>query len=257
MAKDKKKELISSAILGIIFFSILLGFTLFTACDKASFETDESSMIKGYVESYRESYSRTVANSIEDALILAYIDDLDGKNYKLYISAKQYLFYKTKSHQASSEEGLLDFVTYKNESIITKAEYLTKDCKSKEEKARRLLKFVHKHIYDSSIEEEKNYVKHPIETMVEKCGDCEDLSILGAAMMKAVGIDVALISLPRHVALGISGDFNGHYVEGSDGKKYFYTETTGTNWLDRKNGWEIGQIPQKYKGEKYTLLIVK
>jgi hypothetical protein len=49
------------------------------------------------------------------------------------------------------------------------------------------------------------YPKYPLETLVEKKGDCEDQSILAAALLAAMGYEVALLILPIHVALGVAG----------------------------------------------------
>ena len=82
------------------------------------------------------------------------------------------------------------------------------------------------------------YPRYPVETLFDRGGDCEDTSILVAALLHRIGYDVALLLLEdaKHVAVGIliSGN-HGTYYE-YDNKKYFYLETTG-------DGWEIGVIP--------------
>lgn len=92
--------------------------------------------------------------------------------------------------------------------------------------------------------EEKDYPKYPVETLVEEAGDCEDFSILGAAILKVMGYDVALLFLPRHAALGVAGaeGIPGAYAE-YNGKRYYYCEITSA-------GWKIGQIPEEFKGAK-------
>ncbi len=86
------------------------------------------------------------------------------------------------------------------------------------------------------------YPRYPIETLVDRGGDCEDTSILTAAILNAMGYDVVLIQLPVHMAVGILGgeDVQGTYFKDGD-KKYFYLETTG-------EGWEIGEVPPQYSG---------
>jgi hypothetical protein len=84
------------------------------------------------------------------------------------------------------------------------------------------------------------YPKYPIESLVEEAGDCEDHAILAAALLKRMGIDVALLFCPGHVALGVAGaeGLPGTYVEDPrTGIKYFYGETTAA-------GWEIGELPK-------------
>ncbi|MEM1558577.1 MAG: hypothetical protein QXG12_08290 [Thermoproteota archaeon] len=82
------------------------------------------------------------------------------------------------------------------------------------------------------------YPRYPIETLFDRGGDCEDTSILVAALLDRMGYDVALLILPyeKHVAVGVSitGAYGNYYRY--DGKKYFYLETTG-------EGWEIGEMP--------------
>lgn len=84
------------------------------------------------------------------------------------------------------------------------------------------------------------YPRYPIETLVDKGGDCEDTSILLASIIEKMGYGVVLIELPHHCAVGVKGGENvyGTYWE-YEGSKYYYMETTG-------EGWEIGQLPEEY-----------
>lgn len=82
------------------------------------------------------------------------------------------------------------------------------------------------------------YPRYPIQTLFDRGGDCEDTSILVAALLDRMGYDVALLHLEnaQHMAVGVSiPSTYGSYYE-YDGKKYFYLETTG-------EGWQMGQIP--------------
>ena len=82
------------------------------------------------------------------------------------------------------------------------------------------------------------YPRYPLETLFDRGGDCEDTSILVAALLDRMGYDVALLWLEnaKHIAVGVSvpGTYGSYYTHGS--KKYYYLETTG-------EGWQIGQIP--------------
>ncbi len=82
-----------------------------------------------------------------------------------------------------------------------------------------------------------DYPKYPIETLFERGGDCEDTSILAAALLDQMGYDVALLILynANHCAVGIAIDSSGSYYE-YEGTQYYYIETTG-------EGWSIGEIP--------------
>jgi hypothetical protein len=89
--------------------------------------------------------------------------------------------------------------------------------------------------------EQGEYPKYPVETLKDGGGDCEDTSILLAAILDKMGIDCVLLSPPGHMALGlaITGLNGRHYLYA--GRKYFYVETTGKNW-------EVGHIPDEYSG---------
>ncbi|MDP3879795.1 MAG: hypothetical protein Q8Q07_05765 [Dehalococcoidales bacterium] len=82
------------------------------------------------------------------------------------------------------------------------------------------------------------YPRYPIETIFDRGGDCEDTSLLVAALLDRMGYDVALLLLreARHMAVGVAlaGGSGSYYLH--NGKKYFYLETTG-------EGWQIGELP--------------
>ena len=77
--------------------------------------------------------------------------------------------------------------------------------------------------------------RYAIETLIEGGGDCEDTTILVAAILRGLSEKTALIFTPGHIALGVSGNFTGASVT-HDGTKYYYCETTGT-------GWTVGTLP--------------
>lgn len=82
------------------------------------------------------------------------------------------------------------------------------------------------------------YPRYPIETLFDRGGDCEDTSILVAALLDRMGYDVALLHLKdaQHMAVGVAVPrVSGSYYEHA-GKKYYYLETTG-------EGWMIGDMP--------------
>lgn len=77
--------------------------------------------------------------------------------------------------------------------------------------------------------------RYAIETLIEGGGDCEDTTILVAAILRGLGEKTALIFTPGHIALGVSGDFEGVSLTYNN-TKYYYCETTGT-------GWAVGMLP--------------
>ncbi len=91
------------------------------------------------------------------------------------------------------------------------------------------------------------YPRYPIETLVDKGGDCEDTSILLASIIDKMDCGVVLIELPDHCAVGVKGGENvyGTYWE-YEGSKYYYIETTD-------EGWEIGQLPEEYENTSASI----
>ena len=77
--------------------------------------------------------------------------------------------------------------------------------------------------------------RYAVETLIEGGGDCEDTTILVAAILRGLGEETALIFTPGHIAIGVSGDYTGSSLT-YNGIKYFYCETTGT-------GWTVGKLP--------------
>ncbi len=192
----------------------------------------------------------TIDNEIEDSIILSICQNVGGYSYKIPFFASAYFDYKIKSHQIRKAAELTRYVTYNDPNIQRLAEIITKPCKTPEESAGVIMEFVHQHVYDDNTDNaySGNYVKYPLETIVERCGDCEDLAILGAALMKAKGIDVALLEFSNgdgagHIAIGVCGNFRGANYEVGD-KKYYYAEATGTVWPFEPANWKIGQLPE-------------
>ena len=112
--------------------------------------------------------------------------------------------------------------------------------------AREIAKFVQDCIeyqYDSDTTGEDEYPRYPIETIYERQGDCEDTSILMAALLKEWGYEVGFLHLPGHIAVALrtaDNYSNGDYYE-INGHRYLYIESTGS-------GWNIGDIPDDCKG---------
>src|SRR4030042_2644657 len=85
------------------------------------------------------------------------------------------------------------------------------------------------------------YPRYPAETLIDDGGDCEDTSILTAALLHVMNYKVILINPPGHMAVGVNipGTYGSYY--NYEEKEYFYLETTG-------DGWKIGELPNEYKG---------
>lgn len=112
-----------------------------------------------------------------------------------------------------------------------------------------ILRFVQDHyLKDDDATPYDEYPKFPVETIAEGWGDCEDSAILYAALMRAAGYDVILLTLPNHMAVGValSNPIPGIYVN-HNGKLYFYAETTSSKWL-------IGQAPEIYLNQRVRIM---
>ena len=199
----------------------------------------------------------------DKALIMAYAGNINNHDFKLPIPTSEYFRFKQMRHTPRNIGDFVNWVTYDNKIVKSFAEAMTKDITSPESKAQILLDFVHQQMYDATIEKEEEYIRYPLETLVERNGDCEDLAILGAALMKSVNLDVALVYfIPRsgdketHMALAVTGNFSGSYFN-VDGKKYFYTEATGTFWLNNQSRSKIGFIPSDFASRKAEIYVIK
>ena len=82
------------------------------------------------------------------------------------------------------------------------------------------------------------YARFPVETLVDKTGDCECFSILLAAFLKAHGHKTALVYTNGHCMAGVEipGEIElpGLWVTDGEGVRYFLCEATGS-------GWQVGQ----------------
>lgn len=135
-----------------------------------------------------------------------------------------------------------------NLEAVAQVVSLLQECKlqagySDYELALEAINFVQKNIEyrtDMDTTGQLEYPRYPIETLMEGCGDCEDTSILLAAILKKLDYSVILLAYEKHMAVGVCCDESsfGSYYE-YNGKKYFYVETTA-------NGWRIGDVPPEY-----------
>ena len=78
------------------------------------------------------------------------------------------------------------------------------------------------------------YYAYPVETITNKMGDCEDTSILCAALYKQAGYSAALLIVPEHAMAGVALENYSAPATGSgeiisetiNGKTYYACETT-------------------------------
>jgi len=105
-----------------------------------------------------------------------------------------------------------------------------------------VLQFVQSLTYteDISTTPYDEYPRYPVETLFDRGGDCEDTSILLAAILAEMGYDVALLLFEEfdHMGLGINfpAEHGNSWIH--EGRRYWYLDTTG--------GHSIGWCPDEY-----------
>lgn len=121
------------------------------------------------------------------------------------------------------------------------------DTMSDREKAESILRFVQRNVdYLSDVENQgkRDYSQLPVETLITKQGDCEDMAILTANLYLMAGLDAALVLQHNHVAPVVSlddvdGDFITHPLSG---KRYIIGEPTSLMGLGSSYNGDEGQI---------------
>ncbi len=209
-------------------------------------------------DSKGKSYSYTTDVVTGSQYTRTYDWTFNGKTYGFTITGLLYDYQeykhtdegKRRSQQTQSWDT--HFVTYNDDLVLMIADYLSKQSASmsQTQRANFVLRFVQEGIpyaYDIDTKGVDEYWKYPLETLYDGKGDCEDTSILYAAIMKDMGYEVALLWYEDHVAVGVAlTDCSGTYYD-KNGYKFFYCETTST-------GWSAGQIPQKYNTAKVFIV---
>ncbi len=150
------------------------------------------------------------------------------------------------------EEDRLEFVDYTSDSMKALAAIFRDKTTGMTdvERADYVLKFVQKitdYEDDSNLSQSGEYWKYPLETLVQRGGDCEDTSILYCSLMQAMGYQTALLIYEGynyvdeggHMAAGIALDYvkGGSYYT-KNGLKYYYCETTSDVMFVGED-WEV------------------
>jgi len=114
------------------------------------------------------------------------------------------------------------------------------------EKAELALNFIQSFTVTSDNETTpfNEYPRYPLETLFERRGDCEDTSILLAALLTEMGYDVALLLFEDydHIGLGINMPpeytmYGNSWIHDDD-RRYWYLDTLGKH--------SIGWCPEPY-----------
>ncbi len=174
---------------------------------------------------------------------------------EIYIDANMYLYYSS----LGRFQGFGNYEKYvddaNNRALVARVADMIRDIGaqlsySDADLAREAVRFVQEVIeyeYDKNTTYIDEYPRYPVETLYERVGDCEDTSILLAALLRELGFEVGLLSLPGHaaVALRTTDDYSDGPYYSFNGKRYLYIESTGIR--------DIGEIPKDYLNEKATL----
>ena len=230
-----EKRLGQISLLVIIFGLILSGSLREVLGPEHSFASNYDRTYTFYVQYGYYRFSHTLYTSVPPSL---------------------YDYYRSKSHSLYSDSDYSKFVT--PDAVRSIAESIQNGIRNKpynnEEFANAVLMVVRQ------VQYVKSNVKYPAETIVDKSGDCDVLSLLAASIMKAGGLDVVLIYhkglSPSHMNVGVYLPYTPVYrtwwmaptCYEYNGKKYWMAECTPL-WE-----WKVGDRPELLAGAEPMII---
>ena len=164
--------------------------------------------------------------------------------YDYYCYEREHLAYIYQFNEDEMPPNYFGFMLSEHDRPIMRvlADEFTGNVETEKEQIELALSFVQSlpYAYDSTTKGVDEYLRYPVETLVDGCGDCEDKVALLSALLYEMGVDFILLIMPEHMAIGVHCD----EVDAKrgmlfHGKRYYYLETTMPNW-------EIGEIPEDY-----------
>ena len=164
--------------------------------------------------------------------------------YDYYQNDREHLAYRYQFNGGEIPPNYFSFMLseYDRPIIQALANEFSGRVMTEKEQVQLALTFVQSlpYAYDLATKKVDEYLRYPIETLVDGCGDCEDKVALLAALLYEMDVDFILLVLPEHIAIGVhcDGVEADRYLLFHE-KKYYYLETT-------MEGWQIGQIPEDY-----------
>ena len=164
--------------------------------------------------------------------------------YDYYRNDREHLAYKYLFNEDEMEPNYYSFMLSEHDRSVMRAvaNEFSRYATSEKEAILIALTFVQSlpYAFDSDSKGEDEYVRYPVETLVDGCGDCEDKVALLAALLHEMDVDFVLLILSDHMAVGVHCDeVNVPRYMLFEGKRYYYLETTLPNW-------GIGDIPKDY-----------
>jgi hypothetical protein len=219
-----------------------------------------SSFFKGFQYILRD-YSWTYSNP--------YRSINDSFSMTLNISGESYYAQQQQNREATDPYVMVDYAARVNSTDIVvkqaaadiKADALAKGY-DREDTLNLALSFVQSIPYglDLNTTGFEDYARYPIETLVDKVGDCDCKSVLFLSLIQTteLGFDGVLLlyyGTPGHMAVGVAGSYHdrglpfdlnfGYAYYQYLGQNYYYCETTCIGWL-------AGQLPS---GESSAMIL--
>jgi hypothetical protein len=186
------------------------------------------------------------------------LNNPDGNvTYELNIVIPENLqeYYQEKSHRLTTSTVFPTFVTpYALKPIADK---LWEIYDNQEDFANGVLMLVHQITYV-----ETTPAKYPVETIADGQGDCDLFSLIAASIMKAGGLNVALLYYENEAHMNIGVNLPNAPKDARDSvyyfthyeTKYYIAESTGGNW---KDGWRVGECPTDLKQVSAEILTLE
>ncbi|MFW5983098.1 MAG: hypothetical protein ACOCQ4_01250 [bacterium] len=183
--------------------------------------------VKVSKSSYQEAQSKLITGTPNKTLMYSTHDCFDIAKFE--ILHKSFGAYSPEVKQIA--EYLKDFA---DTELLSKYEF-----------AKLILSFVHenpiRYSYDENSTGYPEYFRFPLETIVDKEGDCDCKAILACALYKYLGYEVAFLILPGHAAIAVGFEqelpFTNLYFKGLH---WYYAESTGDHWVPGQLPYGIG-----------------
>ena len=237
----------------MVYYCMLLISAVMVSCDYPySYYVEEGGQMQDTMPEFDSNYS---VQENDEFYEIGHSWKCEGEEYSiaLNISEELYNYYRNDrehsaySYKINGKEGQPNYFGFilseRDRSVMRElSDNLSGRAATEKEKIQMALTFVQylPYAYDTVSKGVEEYMRYPIETLVDGCGDCEDKSVLLAAILYEMGVDFVLFMPPEHMALGVHCDEveadRYHYC---GDKSYCYMETTSPNW-------QIGQTPEDY-----------
>ena len=182
-----------------------------------------------------------------DTIIRQYEWSYDGREWQWTLSIRQSLYdYYVERPRVPTEDYSI-YVTHPKDdeyidTLIDKIEEVATNTGYDEmETVNFAVSFIQSLPYavDNVTTSYDEYPRYPIETLVDNGGDCEDTSILMAAILNEMGYGTVLLSLPNHMAVGVLGSERG--CRGPTGNT---TAENTTIWRPPARAGRSGNFPR-------------